>query len=212
MKSALPHDTVRLGRRRGRRRRAAATGRRVHRCAVAGRTRRRHAARSGPGRGSNTGPCTSSRRTRPESRPPANSAPPTAKATTVVSASVAYDGDAARHLAEPLALRPLGVGHRVAATAVVRVTGQRVGVGDEPLLAGVDVEHPQRVDRVAPTGAAQEHDTLAVGAHREVAGLAERESLCARVLAGEGVAHRAILTVGRSALAPGSTWSLTVRR
>ena len=103
-------------------------------------------------------------------------------------------GDAGRAVAGPLAAGALLVGER----AVVRVgeAEQRPRVGDESLLARRNVEHPERVDGIVAGAAAEEHDPVAVGRHRHVARLAQREALCAGVLAGERIAHRATIERG----------------
>ena len=87
----------------------------------------------------------------------------------------------------PLAPGPLLGRQRL----VVDHAEQRQRIGDEPLVAGGHVEHPQAVDRIVAPSAAREHDALPVGRHDDVARLAEREALGPGVLAGEGVTHGA---------------------
>ena len=102
-------------------------------------------------------------------------------------------GDPAGTLASAFAPRPLGGGE--VGIGIVGLGEQRARVGDAAFDAGVDVEHPQRVHRVAAAGAAQEHDAATVGGDRDGARLAEREPLRARMLPGEGVGHGS--TVGK---------------
>ncbi len=91
-------------------------------------------------------------------------------------------GDAAARLPRPLAAG-LFLGRQV----VVAPAEECVGIGDEALVAGGGVDHPQAVDRVGATAAAQEDDPLAVGRHDDVAWLAEREALGPRQLAWKGL-------------------------
>ena len=72
-------------------------------------------------------------------------------------------GDAPRPVAAPLALGPFGRRHRQVAV------GERDRVGDQALLAGGDVQHPQAPHRIPPAPGAQEHHPLAVGADRRTA-------------------------------------------
>ena len=147
MKSALPHDTV-VGSVVASRR-APSCCRRARRCAApaahVGETPRGRVRARIEHRALDVEPADQA-----ESRPATNSRAADGEGDDGRVGVGGERRDAARHLAQPLALRPLGVGHRVVGTALVRITGQRVGVGDEPLLAGGDVEHPQAVDRVVP--------------------------------------------------------------
>jgi hypothetical protein len=45
---------------------------------------------------------------------------------------------------------------------IVAIDEEGPGIGDQPLGAGLDVEHPQCVDRIAAAGTAQEHHPSAI--------------------------------------------------
>ena len=85
----------------------------------------------------------------------------------------------------PSAFAPGALLRREVALAGLRQQHPRVG--DEPFLAGVGVEHPQAVDRIAAAARPGEHDPAAIGRHGDVARLAEGESLRPGVLARERV-------------------------
>ena len=90
--------------------------------------------------------------------------------------------------------RPLAAGALLGREVVVAPGEEQVGIGDQALLTGRGVDHPQAVDRVGAATAAQEDDPLAVGRHDDVAWLAECEALGPCRLARKGVgllAHRA---------------------
>ena len=159
----------------------------------------------GSGRGSNTGPSTPISRARPDTNPPANRRPATAKATTVPLRSVAYDVmPPAPSRARSRRARSSGGSRRCRR----RPTSRTRGSATQTLGAGFDVEHPQRVHRVAAASAAQEDHPLPIGRHRHVARLAEREPLRSCVLAGEAVGHEP--TVGnrcrRGVMAARGSW------
>ncbi len=66
---------------------------------------------------------------------------------------------------------------------------QRNRIGDQRFVAGRGVGPPQAIDRVGAGPAAGEHDLLPIGRDREIAWLAERQSLSSGVLARERVVH-----------------------
>ena len=121
------------------------------------------------------------------------------------SASVAYDDDTARHLADPLALAPAPASVIVSPPPLSSaITGQRVAsatIRSTPV--STSSTHRQLTGSLPP--ALRRNTTrLPSGDHREVAGLAEGQSLGPRVLARERVAHRAILTRRSDSIRPRS--------
>lgn len=95
-------------------------------------------------------------------------------------------GDAAGAFSHSFASQPL-LDRKV---LVVGSIQQVQGVGDQPLLARGDVEHPQAVHRVVAGAAAGEEHPLPVGRHGDGPRITECESLRSCVLPWKRVAHR----------------------
>ena len=157
--------------RRPDRRRSPATRRRL--TPSSSRDAQRTAADVGdaPGRwdraaGSKTGPGTaSSRGRRPTAARPTNSRPARAKAATTHVGVGGVGDDDHRRASRARSRRARSSGGRSCSPSPA---SRALGIGDEALVAGGDVEHPEAVDRIVAAARPGEHDPTAVGRHGQV--------------------------------------------